>query len=207
MTIGAWLLASVLWVGAAQVDVMIWEGGGEHPYRSDFTLEYVEAGRTPVRDASGAIVGERVRLAPRRVVLRVHQEVRGLINCRGEGEEVIADVPDAELVVPLAGKDLASAVGLVTRPTGTYQLILPRAVGAFACGNRRNTTGRRVGIGSGLFHADLEVADIERRSLEAGGARMRGTYEERHERAFGEPAQHVVRYHFKVSWDLRRVAE
>ena len=201
------LLAAALWIGTAQVDVMIWEGGGEHPYTTDFALEYRETSRTPVRDASGATVGHRVRLVPQRIALKARHQVRGLSNCTGGGEEVVTDAPEAELVVPISGKDLTAAVGLVAPPTGAYELVLPRAVGAFACDHKRNTRDRRVAIGSGLFHADVEVADVQSRPLESGGARMRGEYEERHERKFGDSAQHVVRYQFNVKWDLRRVAE
>jgi hypothetical protein len=207
MGIATSLLAVALWTGTAQVDVMISEGGGEHPYTTDFTLQYRETSRTPVRDANGVVVGHRVRLAPQRVVLKALHEVRGLSNCTGGGEEVVTDAPEAEVVVPISGKDLTAAVGLVAPPTGTYQLVLPRAVGAFACGNKRNTRDRRVAIGTGLFHADVEVADVESRSLESDGARMRGEYEERHERHFGDSTRHVVRYQFNVKWDLRRVVE
>src|SRR5260221_14526218 len=100
------LLAVGLWSGTAQVDAMIWEGGGEHPYKTDFTLEYVETSRTPVHDANGVVVGHRVRLAPQRVALIARHEVRGLLNCTGGGEEVVRDAPEAELVVPISGKDL-----------------------------------------------------------------------------------------------------
>lgn len=189
------LLSVVLWTGTAQVDVMIWEGGGEHPYMTDFALEYRETGRTPILDANGGVVGHRVRLVPRRVALRVHHEVRGLLNCAGGGEEVVAEAPEAELVVPVKGKAAA------------YQLVLPRAIGAFACGRKRNAGDRRVGIGAGLFQADVEVADAQPRSLEDDGSRMRGAYQERHERNYSASPQHLVRYEFNVKWDLRRVVE
>lgn len=97
------LLSVFVWVGTAGVDVMIWEPGGEHPYTTDFELEYREAGRTPIHDSKGTLVGHRVRLFPRRIALKVHHQVRGLLNCTGAGEEVVTDGPDAELVLPLPG--------------------------------------------------------------------------------------------------------
>ena len=191
------LLSVVLWTGTAQVDVMIWEGGGEHPYTTDFALEYRETGRTPVLDAKGAVIAHRVRLVPQRVALSAHHEVRGLLNCTGGGEEVVTGAPEAELVVPLKAR----------QPAGAYQLVLPRAIGAFACGRKRNAGDRRVGIGAGLFQADVEVADAQPRSLEDDSSRMRGAYQERHERNYSAGPQHLVRYEFNVKWDLRRVVE
>jgi hypothetical protein len=187
------LLSVVLWSGTAQVDAMIWEGGGEHPYTTDFTLDYRETSRTPVRDASGAVIGHRVRLVPSRIALRARHTVRGLLNCTGGGEEIVTEAPEAEVVVPLEG-----------RTAGAYQLILPRAIGAFACGSQKNRGDRRVGIGSGLFLADVEVADAEPRFLEGNGSRMRGAYQERHVRNYSASAQHLVRYEFNVKWDLHR---
>jgi len=64
-----------------------------------------------------------------------------------------------------------------------------------------------VGIGSGLFNADVEVADAQPRSLEDDGSRMRGAYQERRERNYSASAQHRVRYEFHVKWDLHRVVE
>ncbi len=126
---------------------MIWEGGGEHPYQTDFTLEFREAGRTPVLDANGAVIADRVRLVPQRIVLTARHQVRGLLNCTGGGKQVVADAPEAELVLPRRGA------------AASYQLILPRAIGSFACGNKPNAGDRRVGIGRGLFQADVEVED------------------------------------------------
>lgn len=77
------LLSVVVWTGAAQVDVMIWEPGGEHPYTTEFELEYGEAGRTPIHDRRGILVGHRVRLTPLRIALKVRHQVRGLLNCTG----------------------------------------------------------------------------------------------------------------------------
>ena len=62
-------------------------------------------------------------------------------------------------------------------------------------------------IGSGLFRVDVEVEDRETRTLEGEGSRMRGAYQERHERNFSASPLHLVRYEFKVTWDLHRVVE
>src|SRR5262245_41489957 len=127
MVLTGGLLSAVLWAGTAQVDVMIWEPGGEHPYTTDFELEYREAERTPIRTATGTVVGHRVRLVPQRIATRVRHEVRGLLNCKGGGEEVIAGGPDAQLVLPLPGKRVSEVVGVPVDPAGAYQLVLPRA--------------------------------------------------------------------------------
>lgn len=191
------LLSVIVWIGTAQVDVMIWEPGGEHPYTTDFELEYREAGRTPIQGAKGTLVGHRVRLVPQRIATRVHHEVRGLLNCRGAGEELITGGPEAQLVVPLRGKEAVDAVGFRVPPAGTYQMVLPRAIGAFACGNKRNAGV----VGSGLFHpaGDIDAADHEVRALEATGTRMRGSY------TFSDASRRQpVRHDYKVTWDLRR---
>jgi hypothetical protein len=198
-TLGAALLGVVLWRGTARVDRMIWESGGEHPYTTDFTLEYRETSRSPIRDATGAVIGHRVRLVPSRIALRARHEVRGLLNCTGGGQEMVADAPDAALVVPVGGSG--------SGPGGVYQLVLPRAIGAYACGNKRNAGDRRVSIGTGLFPADVEVEDAESRSLEGNASRMRGAYQDRHSRNYSASAQHRVRYEFNVEWDLHRVME
>lgn len=38
---------------------MNWEGGGEHPYRTEFELIYREASPTEIRDARGKLIGHR----------------------------------------------------------------------------------------------------------------------------------------------------
>ncbi len=195
------LLSAVVWIGTARVDVMIWEPGGEHPYTTDFQLEYREADQNSMRDANGTLVGYRVRLVPQRVATRVHHVVRGLLNCSGAGEELIADAPDAQMIVPLPTKEAVSAVGMRVPPAGAYQIVLPRAVGAFACGNKRNAGDRWVIVGSGLFHpaGDIDAADRELRLLETAGTRMRGSYE------FSDASRRQpVRHDYKVTWDLRR---
>jgi hypothetical protein len=195
------LLSAVVWIGAAQVDVMIWEPGGEHPYTTDFELEYREAERTPIQGPKGTLVGHRVRLVPQRIVIKVRHEVRGLANCRGAAQESITTGPDAQLVVPVPGKDVVDDTGSRVPPAGTYQIVLPRAVGAFACGTKKNAGDRRIIVGTGLFHpdGDIEAADRESRLLGDGGARMHGAY------SFSDAyRRQPVRHDYKVTWDLRR---
>ena len=198
------LMSVVVWIGTAQVDVMIWEPGGEHPYTTDFELEYREAGRTPIQGPKGTLVGHRVRLVPQRVVIRVRHEVRGLLNCTGAGQESITAGPDSQLVVPLPGKEVVDDVGFRVPVPGAYQIVLPRAVGAFACGSKKNAGDRWVIVGSGLFHpeGDIDAADQEPRLLQAAGARMRGSY------SFSDASRRQpVRHDYKVTWDLRRQVE
>ena len=142
-------------------------------------------------DGSGTVSGEIVELIPHRIVIQVRHEVRdarGQPICRGGGEEVVNDAPRGRLVPS----------------TGSYQLVLPRAVGAFACGSKVNAGDRWVVIGSGLFHdqGDVHAADTEVRRLESGGSRMRGEYR------FSDASQgRPVRHDYRVSWDLRRSTE
>jgi hypothetical protein len=206
-SLSAVFLSAVLWTGSAQVDVMIWEGGGEHPYLTDFELTYREGDRVPVIDSRGRIVGHRLRLIPERIALKARHEVRGLLNCTGTGHEILMQGPSAEIVVRPQHARSGAAVGVEGPPAGSYQLVLPRAIGAFACGtNKRNAGDRAVGIGRGLFHADVEVADPEGRLLEAHGTRMHGSYRWRHNRNYSGQAQHLIRYEFHVTWNIRREA-
>jgi len=196
-------LAAVLWIGTARVDVMIWEPGGEHPYTTDFTLEYREAERTPIREAGGGIVAYTVRLVPQRIAIAVHHTVRGLLNCSGGGQESITDAPDGRMIVPVAGKEAVSAIGRPIPAAGAYQIVLPRAVAAFACGNKRNAGDRWVVLGSGLFHpaGDIDAADVEVRVLQSSGTRMGGSY------SFSDASRHqAARHDYAVTWDLRRQA-
>jgi hypothetical protein len=88
------LLSVVVWTGSAQVDVMIWEPGGEHPYKTDFELEYREGARSPILGSKGSLIGYSVQLVPRRIAIDVHHEVRqvqGLTICAGGGQEMEVD--------------------------------------------------------------------------------------------------------------------
>jgi len=200
-------LAAALWTGTAQVDVMMWEPGGEHPYATTFELVYREAGRTPIRDATGVVRGHEVRLVPERVAIDVQHEVRhqdGRSICKGGGREVVTGAPEGRIVVAAAG---ATLPGFDGPSTSAYQLVLPRAVGAFACGSRRNVRDRRVVIGARLFDpvdpaAEVETADASVRSFDAGGLRMQGAYESSDAARRGP-----VRHDYKVRWELRRQAQ
>jgi hypothetical protein len=173
------IVAGVTWVGSAHVDVMIWESGGEHPYHSAFELAY---------DQRPNVTGKGWRLVPRRVRVVVEHEVRGLLSCTGNGEELVKNVREGAI-----GAD------------GTYQLELPRAIGAFACGkNVTNKTDRRVSIGTGLFNADAEMEDSDTRTLEAGGLNMEGSYTRRQKRQYDASERGVIEYEFRVRWNLAR---
>jgi hypothetical protein len=205
--IGSFALSAVLWAGTAQVDVMIWEPGGEHPYATTFDLVYRETGRTPILDAKGVVRGHEVRLVPERVAIDVHHEVRHLDGrsiCKGGGHEVVSGAPEGRIVLALAGATLPGFEG----PTASgYQLVLPRAVGAFACGSRRNARDRRVVIGRQLFDpvdpaAEIEATDASVRRLDEGGLGMKGVYQ-----SSDAGAGRAVRHDYTVRWELRRRAE
>jgi hypothetical protein len=92
-------------------------------------------------------------------------------------------------------------IGFRVPPAGAYQLVLPRAIGSFACGTKRNPRDRWVVVGTGLSHpmGDIDAADRETRLLEADGTRMRGSY------AFSDASRHQpVRHDYSVKWDLHR---
>jgi hypothetical protein len=180
-------LAAVVWTGTAQVDVMIREPGGEHPYRTEFTLEYVEVSRASMLDASGSTGANGVRLVPRLVAIKVHHEVRGLLNCSGDAQEVVAGAPAGELVPK----------------SGAYELVLPRAVGAYACGSKRNARDRWVVVGSGLFHpaGEIDTTDVTPRNIKEG--RMAGAFESVDPAYLGSP----VRHEYHVTWNLERRVE
>lgn len=195
--------SGIVWVGTAHVDVMIWEPGGEHPYSTAFELEYREAGRVAIHGASDTVVAYGIRLLPQRISTRVHHVVRCLLNCSGGGEELIVDGPEGQLVMPLSRREAVSAIGVRVPPPGAYQIVLPRAISAFACGTKKNVGDRWVIVGSGLFHpaGDIDAADSQIRALEAGGTRMRGSY------VFTDASRRQpVRHDYSVTWDLRRQA-
>src|SRR6266536_2537611 len=194
MTLVAALLAGAVWTGKARVHVMNWEEGGEHPYQTDFEIRYHEGVSTEVQDTGGRVVGHRIALVPERISLKVWHQVRGLLNCDGTGEETSADDPGGAIVVPLRNETLADIVGVAVPPSGAYQLVLPRAYGAYACGRgNRNLGNRRAGIGSMLFSSDVEFDDKEVRFLDAGGTRMRGAYSYRRSRSADGSIQHLVK--------------
>ncbi len=200
------VLAAVFWTGTASVHVMMWEQGGEHPYKTDFELRYREGKPVAVNGAGGRILAHRIPLTPDRVRLKVWHEVRGLLNCVGTGEETLEEGADAALIVPARG--VTDVDGLAVPSEGAYQLVLPRAIGAFACGtNVRNRKYRAVGIGAGLFRPDLEVEDSQVRGFTQGGQVMRGSYVFRRDRNYSGRSGDTARYEFHVKWELRRATE
>lgn len=205
MTLGSALLAAAVWSGSAHVDVMIWEPGGEHPYSTVFQLAYREEARVPILDSEGTLAGYSVRLVPQRIDLTVHHEVRhadGRPICSGGGREVVSGGPEARIVLPARGDTLASVLGFRVPDSGAYEIVLPRAVGAFACGDRKNTRDRWVVLGSGVFHpeGDVEVADTQVRALDSGGLTMAGAY------TFTDaPRESPVRHDYSVRWELRKL--
>jgi hypothetical protein len=86
------VLAGALWTGTARVDVMNWEGAGEHPYQTDFAL--------------------RIPLTPERIALKVWHQVRGLLNCIGAGQEEVTEDPGSAIVIPVRGETLVETVGV-----------------------------------------------------------------------------------------------
>ncbi len=187
---------------------MNWEGGGEHPYQTDFELRYREGTPTELRGTGGRVVGHRIRLIPERIALKVWHRVRGLLNCVGAGQEEVTEDPGSAIVIPIPHEELAETVGVAVPPSGAYQLVLPRAYAAYACGQgNRNKGDRRVGIGSRLLSPDVEFDDREVRVLDAGGSRMRGAYTYVRSRSADGSVQHLVKKEIHVSWDLRRSIE
>jgi hypothetical protein len=197
---------AALWKGTAQVDVMIWEPGGEHPYATTFDLVYREAERTPFRGADGVVRGHEVRLVPVRIATEVSHEVRhtdGRSICRGGGHEMVTRAPEGRIAVAPAG---ATLPGFDVPVANAYQLVLPRAVGAFACGTKKNARDRRVVIGTRLFDpvdpaAEIEVQDSSVRRLDSAGLRMTGVYE-----SSDAPMRRAVRHDYRVRWELHRQA-
>jgi len=183
---------------------MMWEPGGEHPYTTNLDLAYREAGRAPLVDADGAVRGYQVRLVPERIAIDVHHEVRhqdGRSICKGGGREDVTGAPEGRIVLASAG---AALPGFDGSATSAYQLVLPRAVGAFACGSTRNVRDRRVVIGARVFDpvdpaAEIETADASVRSLDPDGLVMKGVYE------YSDAATgRAVRHDYTVRWELRR---
>jgi hypothetical protein len=81
----------------------------------------------------------------------------------------------------------------------TYHLAIPRAFGAFACGeNRAIKRNRVVLIGRGdPMAAEIETADLVVRGLEEGDSVMKGSFEAKKTRG-------PVRYEFSISWAITR---
>jgi hypothetical protein len=191
--VSAFLLAAtqVIWSGTARVDVMIWEPGGEHPYTTDFTLEYSEEPGTPRPNGSGLPVARTLSLVPTRVAVDGRHQVghtHGRPLCSGGGRDIVKAATSGTITILRDG-------------SGRYQLVLPRAVGAFACGSKVNARDRQVVIGTGLFEVlgEVDAADAEARTLQANGSAMRGEYRSS-DAARGGP----VRHDYNVRWHIQR---
>lgn len=169
------------WHGTVKVDGMIYEPGGYHPYVATITLHLREGARSTVPG------GFRVELvsegSTNDVRTSVHQ-ASGLMLCSGTGTETLP----------------TRAVGYLETKAGTtrYHLAVPRAFGAFACGqNHAIKRDRVVIIGDGDREpAEIETSDSVLRTLEANWV-MKGSFESTKTRG-------AVRYEYKIGWSLDR---
>ena len=170
------------WSGTVNIDGMIYEPGGYHPYSATITLRLREADRSVITG------GFRVALVSEGgtndVRTSVHQ-TGGLMLCAGTGTET------------LPGR----AIGYLERKADqtTYHLAVPRAFGAFACGhNRAIKRDRVIIIGDGDPEpAEVETSDSVLRALDDTNSVMAGSFESTKTRG-------AVRYEYKVSWSLTR---
>jgi len=170
------------WHGVVEVDGMIHEPGGYHPYLATITLRLREGRRLAIPG------GFRVPLISEGSLNEVRTSVHqtdGPMLCSGTGTE------------PLP----ARAIGYLEAKAGrmTYHLAIPRAFGAFACGlNRAIKRDRVVVIGAGDPEpAEIETVDSALRAVEREGSLMQGSFE-------AEKTRAPVTYHYKVTWSLAR---
>jgi len=170
------------WQGVVSVEGMIREPGGFHPYRATITLHLLEGDRLPIRG------GFRVPLASNdstnEVQTSVHQ-TEGLMLCSGAGKETLP----------------SRVVGYVETRAGqsTYHLAVPRAFGAFACGeDQKIKRDRVVVIGAGDAEpAEIETADPRTREVGKEGSLMEGAF-------VATKTRGPVSYDYKVTWSLVR---
>jgi len=170
------------WRGTINVDGMIYEPGGYHPYVATITLHVHEAERWALQS------GYRVALVSEggtnEVQTSVHQ-TGGPMLCRGTGTETLP----------------SRSIGYLESKGGrtTYHLAVPRAFGAFACGhNRAIKRDRVIVIGDGDPEpAEIETSDSVLRTLDETSSVMAGFFESTKTRG-------AVRYEYKVSWSLTR---
>jgi hypothetical protein len=161
-------------------------------------------GELPSATPTGVVPGDEVRLVPERIANEVHHEVRhadGPSICRGGGREVMTRAPEGRIAVARSGSRLP---GFDAPVTSAYRLVLPRAVGAFACGTRKNPRDRRVVIGARVFDpvdpaAEIETRDVSVRTLDSGGLAMTGSY-----KSSDAGTGRTVRHDYTVRWELRR---
>ena len=170
------------WRGTVTVTGTIHEPAAYHPYKTTVTLRLREGERTAVDG------GFRVPLLSDSSTIHVEHslfQLDGSLICSGTGTEEIKNGP----------------IGyLETRDDATrYHLAIPRAFGAYACGQNRKTTGNRiVVIGLGDHEpARIETEDSRVRVVPQSDPVMRGTFESRKSRR-------AVRYEYKVEWFVTR---
>lgn len=174
--------SSPSWRGTVKVDGMIYEPGGYHPYVATITLHLREAERSVI--AGGIRVALVSEGSTNDVQTSVHQ-TSGLMLCAGTGTE------------SLPGR----AIGYLETKAGrtTYHLAVPRAFGAFACGqNHAIKRDRVVIIGDGDPEpAEIETSDSVLRTLAESNSVMKGSFESTKTRG-------AVRYEYKISWSVTR---
>ena len=182
LTVAGLTEAGISWRGYVKVDGMMHEPGAYHPYVASITLRLREAERVAVPGgfrraliSDGSINDARTS---------VHQ-TDGPMLCSGTGTEILP----------------RHAIGYVEMKAGktTYHLAIPRAFGAFACGqNHVVKRDRVVIIGDGDPEAaEIETADSVVRTLEPGDSVMKGSFESTKTRG-------AVRYEYKISWLVTR---
>jgi len=170
------------WRGTVKVDGMIYEPGGYHPYVATITLHLREAERSVV--AGGFRVALVSEDSTNDVRTSVHQ-TDGPMLCAGTGTETLP----------------RRAIGYLETKAGqtTYHLAVPRAFGAFACGQNHAVKRDRVVI---IGNGDPEAAEIETRDsvlrpLDETNSVMKGYFESTKTRG-------AVRYEYKISWSVTR---
>jgi len=187
-SIGALLLAGAVgpagasWRGTVTVQGMIHEPGGYHPYTATITLRLREAGHQAV--PGGFRVGLVSDGSINEVRTSVH-ETDGPRLCSGTGTETLPK----------------RTIGYLEAKAGrtTYHLAIPRAFGAFACGQNNAIKRDRVVI---IGHGDPEAAEIETadsvlRALEEADSAMTGSFQATKTRG-------AVRYEYDIRWSLTR---
>lgn len=170
------------WRGTVKVDGMIYEPGGYHPYVATITLHLREAEKSVV--AGGVRVALVSEGSTNDVRTSVHQ-TGGLMLCAGTGTETLP----------------RRAVGYLETKAGqtTYHLAVPRAFGAFACGqNHAIKRDRVVIIGDGDPELlEIETSDSALRTLDDTNSVMKGSFESTKTRG-------AVRYEYRISWSVTR---
>src|SRR5262245_17582464 len=164
---------------------MIHEPGGYHPYSATIALRLRESERVPVTG------GFRIPLVSdgsvNEVQMSVHQ-VGGPVLCSGVGVEALPD----------------RTIGYLEAKGGrtTYRLAIPRAFGAFACGQNRAIKRNRVvtiGVGDAVA-AEIETQDSVVRELDESNSVMQGSFESTKTRG-------PVRYEYSISWSITRATQ